>query len=276
MRRTTPNVFAPGRLPPLEGALRYAGARALVDALAPFATPDRVARLAGVASGRVDALTVLMDAPHDPHNGSALVRTIDAFGVRALHVVEGRGRPFLLAPSVSRGSHKWVDLRTYARVDDALAALHAGGFALVAADPAGDLVPADLARLPRACLVVGNERDGIRGELRAACALSVRVPMRGFSESLNVSVTAAVLLSHALAGRPGDLDDDARAWFVARGLLLSVPGSITILRARGIVPDDFDPVEAWRHPPALRNPLVPGRNDRRRERRAASAGDPPA
>jgi tRNA (guanosine-2'-O-)-methyltransferase len=268
MRRTTPNVFAPGLLPPLEGALEHASAEAIVETLSPFATPARHARLAEVAAGRVGSVTVLMDAPHDPHNGAALARTLDAFGVHALRVVERRGRPFLVAPAVSRGAHKWVELRTYGHLEDALAPLRAAGFALVAAEAQGELVPADLARLPRACLVVGNEREGIRSELRQACEFSARVPMRGFAESLNVSVTAAVMLSHALAGRPGDLDAPARAWFVARGLMLTVPGSITILRERGLVPHDFDPVDAWRNPPPVVDPSTLGRNDRRRQRRA--------
>jgi tRNA (guanosine-2'-O-)-methyltransferase len=269
MRRTTPNVFAPGRLPPLEGALAHASAEAIVEALAPFATPARLARLAEVAAGRVGALTVLMDAPHDPHNGAALARTLDAFGMHAMHVVEQRGRPFLMAPSVSRGAHKWVELRTYDGLEAALGPLRAAGYALVAAEAGGDLVPEDLARLPRACVVLGNEREGIRRELRAACELSARVPMRGFAESLNVSVTAAVLLSHALAGRPGDLAPEERSWFVARGLLLTVPGSIVILRERGLAPEGFDPVGAWRNPPPALDPSAPGRNDRRRRRRDA-------
>ncbi|HEU4534982.1 MAG TPA: RNA methyltransferase [Polyangiaceae bacterium] len=277
MHRSSPTVFAPGQLPPLEGALRYAGAEALARALAPFATAGRVARLREVAAGRVSALTVLLDAPHDPHNGAALVRTLDAFGVHALHVAEAEGRPFLLTPSVSRGAHKWVDIRTHARAGDALDALRASGHALVAADPRGELLPHELAALPRPCLLVGNEHEGIRPELRAACAHSVRVPMRGFSESLNLGVTAAVLLSHALAGRPGDLDDAAIEWFVARGLLLSIPGAVTIWRARGLLPEGFDPVEAWRSPPPAVAPPLPSRNERRRLRREAevAAADAP-
>ncbi|MCU0682293.1 MAG: RNA methyltransferase [Polyangiaceae bacterium] len=267
MRRSNPTVFAPGQLPPLEGVLRYASAEAVAQALAPFATAERVARLREVAAGRVTALTVLMDAPHDPHNGAALVRTLDAFGVHALHVVEAEGRPFLLTPSVSRGAHKWVDLRLHARVDEAITALRAAGHTLVAAEPQGELLPPDLARLPRPCLVVGSEHEGIRPALRAACARSVRVPMRGFSESLNLGVTAAVLLSHALAGRPGDLGAPAIEWFVARGLLLSIPGSITILHERGLLPAGFDPIDVWRHPPPAQLPPPPTRNDRRRERR---------
>jgi tRNA (guanosine-2'-O-)-methyltransferase len=82
--------------------------------------------------------------------------------------------------------------------------------------------------------VLGNEREGIHDELRAACELSVRVPMRGFAESLNVSATAAILLEHATLGRPGDLADEERCLLYARALVSSIPHALDILRARGV------------------------------------------
>jgi len=107
------------------------------------------------------------------------------------------------------------------------AALHA--VSLVAADPNGDLQPSDLASIPRMAIVLGNEREGIRPEISRACAARVRVPMRGFVESLNLSVTAAILLSAATDGRPGDLAPDARERLYARGLILSVPRADDVL-----------------------------------------------
>ena len=68
-----------------------------------------------------------------------------------------------------------------------------------------------------------------------ACTTRVRVPMRGFVESLNVSVTAATLLAYATAGRPGDLDPARARRLYARWLALTVPRSLDILAARGIL-----------------------------------------
>ena len=59
--------------------------------------------------------------------------------------------------------------------------------------------------------------------------------MRGFAESLNVSVTAAILLEHATRGRPGDLAEDERSLLYARALVSSIPHAPDILRARGIL-----------------------------------------
>jgi tRNA (guanosine-2'-O-)-methyltransferase len=85
--------------------------------------------------------------------------------------------------------------------------------------------------MPRVALVLGNEREGVREEVSRACTGRVRVPMRGFVESLNVSVTAAILLQGATHGRPGDLDEPARRRLYARGLYLSVPHAEDVLGA---------------------------------------------
>ena len=102
---------------------------------------------------------------------------------------------------------------------------------LVATHPEGELSPDELGRMPRVCVVLGNEREGIHGELALACSARVRVPMRGFVESLNVSVTAAILLHAATQGRTGDLDPAAQRRLYARGLYLSVPHAEEVLVA---------------------------------------------
>src|SRR5262249_61327237 len=108
------------------------------------------------------------------------------------------------------------------------------GHELVATHPDGELSPTDLASIPRLCLVLGNERDGIHEELRGACKKSVRIPMRGFAESLNVSVTAAILLQHATAGRPADLGEEEQQLLYARALILTIPHAPEILLAKGV------------------------------------------
>ncbi len=201
----------------------------VIAALEPLVTERRRARLLEVIERRLASVSVLFDAPHDPHNGAAVLRTCEAFGVQRLHVVE-RKETFLSAASVSRGAEKWVDIRTYRDGTRAIAAAAEEGAVLVGAHPDGELEPADLKSIPRVCVVLGNERDGISAELAAACTRRVRVPMRGFIESLNVSVTAAILLSHAVDGRPGDLSHADRRRLYARGLYLSVPKAPEVLR----------------------------------------------
>jgi tRNA (guanosine-2'-O-)-methyltransferase len=207
----------------------------VIELLEPMASSARRARLEEVIAGRLDSVTVLMDAPHDPHNGAAVMRSCDAFGVHRIHVVE-RSEPFEAANAVAKGAERWVDVIAHPTVDEAVATLRSSGHVLVGTHPRGTLDPSDLARITRLALVMGNEHDGICDQLWAACQHEVRVPMRGFVESLNVSVTAAILLSAATAGRPGDVDELARRRLYARGLALSVPRALDILAARGLEP----------------------------------------
>lgn len=196
---------------------------------------QRRAKLLRVIEGRLRSVTVVMDAPHDPFNGAAVIRSCDAFGVAQMHVVE-RKDAFLAARAVARGSEQWVDVKTYGVVAEAVTALRAGGYELCATHPEGKLLPGDLATRPRVAIVLGNERDGIGHDLAVSCENSVRIPMRGFAESLNVSVTAAILLEHATRDRPGDLLQEERDVLFARALVLSVQHSAEILAASGVVP----------------------------------------
>jgi tRNA (guanosine-2'-O-)-methyltransferase len=223
MRRRSPGVRRANELfgtdVPAEVAV---DPRFAIETLEPLVTEQRRARLGEVIARRLDAVTVLMDAPHDPHNGGAVVRSCDAFGVQHLHVIE-RYEPFVVATSVAKGSEKWIDVHRHPSADAGAAVLAQNGHEFVATDPEGELVPEDLRQIPRLALVIGNERDGIASDLRRLCARAVRVPMRGFADSLNLSVSTAVLLASAVAGRNGDLSDAERLRLYARGLFLTAP-----------------------------------------------------
>jgi tRNA (guanosine-2'-O-)-methyltransferase len=134
-----------------------------------------------------------------------------------------------VARSVARGAEKWVDIVRHKQPPSVLSWAREHGMPLVGAHPEGELAPEQLASLPRVALVLGNEHQGIREEIARACTARVRVPMRGFVESLNMSVTAAVLLYAATLGRPGDLDLASQRRLYARGLYLTIPKAEEVL-----------------------------------------------
>ncbi len=202
----------------------------VISALEPLAEERRRARILEVTRQRVGSVTLLMDMPRDPHNGAAVVRSADAFGVPEVHAVL-REEAFVVGHRVAQGTERWVEVVQHRAPEDAVTALRERGFRLVATHPKGALVPSDLAHVERLCLVLGNEHDGISEALTAAADESVRIPMRGYVESLNLSVAAAVLLSSALAGRPGDLTPADERRLYAVGLLRSVPRAEEILAA---------------------------------------------
>jgi tRNA (guanosine-2'-O-)-methyltransferase len=232
MRRNTPGVLRVEE--PIEARIARAEAfdpGRVVRVLEPLVTEGRRERLREVIGRRVASVAAVFDSPYDPHNGAAVIRSCEAFGVQTLHVVERVGTPFAVARTVARGAEKWIDVVCHAEAATLLAWARERGMPLVGAHPDGELTPDDLAGMPRVALVLGNERDGIRDEIARACAGRVRVAMRGFVESLNVSVTAALLLHASTRGRPGDLDETTRSRLYARGLYLTVPHADEVLAA---------------------------------------------
>ena len=229
MRRKTPGVVKGSELLPalIKRVERHDAAR-VVELLEPLVLDRRAQRLKDVIGQRLESVQVVFDAPHDPHNGAAVLRSCEAFGVQYVHVIE-RLEKFLAAPSVAKGAEKWVDLHHWSNVDEVIATMKERGLELVAAAPDGELAPHELASIPRLALVLGNERDGIADKLAAACTRRVRVPMRGFVESLNVSVSAAILLAHATVGRAGDLSKEERLRLYARGLYFTVDKADEVL-----------------------------------------------
>jgi tRNA (guanosine-2'-O-)-methyltransferase len=207
-------------------------------------TDERKARLEEVIARRLQSVVVVLDGPHDPHNGAAVIRTCDAFSIQNLHVIE-RYEPFLVAPCVAKGSEQWVDVHTHDSTDALLGVLAAAQsasdraaepgkpapFELVATAADGELLPNDLRDIPRLALVVGNEREGIAPDLRLHCRRAVRVPMTGFIDSLNLSVSTAILLYAATLGRAGDLPSEERLRIYARGLYLTVARAAEVLLA---------------------------------------------
>jgi tRNA (guanosine-2'-O-)-methyltransferase len=229
MRRSTHGVIdADALIPRKIAAIEKHDPERVIRLLEPLVLDRRRERLLSVIDSRLSSVTVVFDAPHDPFNGAAVVRSCEAFGVQTVHVIE-RNEKFLTAGSVARGAQKWVDVVTHTKVAGAVEKLRAEGMELVGAHPEGELLPEDLAAIPRLAIVLGNERDGIAEELDAACNRRVRVPMRGFIDSLNVSVTAAILLDRATRARAGDLSEVERRRLYARGLYFSVQKADSVL-----------------------------------------------
>jgi len=202
----------------------------VIETLGPLASDERNSRIQSVIEQRLESVTVLLDAPHDPHNGSAVMRSCDAFGIPTVHVV-ARVESFMIARRITKGTERWLEVHDHKTPESAAAHLLARGFELVATHPQGELTPPDLAHIPRLALLLGNEHDGICEPLLRHAKRAVRIPMRGFVESLNVSVAAAVLLSAATHGRPGDLPHAEKRRLYARALFRSVPRAGEILAA---------------------------------------------
>jgi tRNA (guanosine-2'-O-)-methyltransferase len=139
MRRSSADVVSSHDL--LPASIRRAEARdpeAVIRLLEPLVHEPRRERMRAVFAERLASVAVVFDCPYDPHNGAAVIRTCDAMGVQALHVVE-RGTPFKVSETVTRGAEKWVDVNCHSEASSAIRLLQQQGFEFVCAEADGEL-----------------------------------------------------------------------------------------------------------------------------------------
>lgn len=161
-------------------------------------TPERMQRYREVAEGRQQGVVVLEDI-HDPHNAEAVFRTCDAFGFQQVRLVFDEEEPFdprRVGKLTSSSANKWLDFEIYSSVRECLNDLRENGYAVVATVAEGeaeDVFAADLTG-SRIAVMLGNENRGLSAEAVALADRRLTIPMTGMVRSLNLSVTAAVIL----------------------------------------------------------------------------------
>ncbi|WP_226389159.1 TrmH family RNA methyltransferase [Penaeicola halotolerans] len=173
---------------------------ALIEYLAQYVTDHKKQKIEEVLAQRSRYLTVVLEDIYKPHNASAVLRTCDCFGVQDIHIIEGK-EGYKVNPYVTRGAAQWLTLHQYPMSDQSNVTtcfdkLRASGYKILATSPVADSQPlADIIPDQKIALVFGNEHAGVSEEVIAQADGLVYVPMRGFTESFNISVTAAICLS---------------------------------------------------------------------------------
>ena len=173
---------------------RMAGSEARHQGLVAIMREYQYAPFEDVVAETHDPLLVI-DGVTDPRNLGAIMRSAECAGVRA--IVIARDRTVGITPIVVKSSAgAWVHLRIArcGNVAQALTALKAAGYWVVALAPAGDLSIYDLDTSRRLAFVLGSEGRGVREIVKKSADFIAGIPMRGRIESLNVSVAAAVAL----------------------------------------------------------------------------------
>lgn len=189
-------------------------------------------------------LTVLAERLHKPRNFSAIVRTCDAVGISEVHAVPGDAG-LEVHWNTSQGAEKWVRVRPHENLGVACGYLRERGFQLVAAHLSGQAADyREIDYTVPTALLVGTELFGVSTEALAKADRQVRIPMRGMTRSLNVSVACAIVLYEAMrqrdaAGIYGDSRLDAAVHERLRFEWLH-PAAARYCRERGI---DYPPLD---------------------------------
>jgi len=172
----------------------------LIKYLSQFITENKRQKIENALQNRTNYLTVVLEDIYQPHNASAVVRTCDCFGIQKIHVIENKNL-YKVNPDVTLGSSKWVDIihhnkspnNTRACIEE----LKKSGYRIVATTPHNnDTNLEDFPLDKKTALLFGTEADGLSKEAIDMADGFVKIPMFGFTESLNISVCAAICIHH--------------------------------------------------------------------------------
>lgn len=205
-----------------------------IEALSAHITPRRLERIREVAGSRTRTLAVVLEDIDNPFNATAVTRTAEGLGIQDVHVIENEHR-FALHQGVTLGAAKWLTMHRYAqRGTNNTAACLDGlideGYRLVATSPHLDGYTPDTLPLDKpVALVFGYEKTGISAEAASRCTTRLRLPMYGFVESFNITVSAGMALSRLRervrteCTNEGRLDPEEQRKLVLAWVMQSIP-----------------------------------------------------
>lgn len=171
----------------------------LIEYLSEFVTPERLATFKKVLYDRTRYATVVLEDIFQSQNASAVLRSCDCFGIQDVHVIENRNS-FEVNPEVSMGSSKWLNIYQYnSKAQNtvyALKMLKKQGYRIVATSPhQNDLELQNFDFKKGKCaFVFGTELNGISKQVIDNADEFLKIPMYGFTESFNISVSVAIIL----------------------------------------------------------------------------------
>ncbi len=218
---------------------------AIVAWLRPYVTERRQQRIEQVLEGRTYTVVPVVEGLANTGNVSAVMRSAEALGYQGFGIIKGQVKKYKTSERTTQGADKWLDVWAWPTVAEAVPALKAAGYRVVATtlEQADPIDTFDFT-VPTA-LVFGNEVEGVSRELLAMADARSVIPIVGFTQSFNISVAAALALYHAqrdrLArqGRHGDLSPEWKATLRAVFYLRSVQKAGMILwerLQRGVAP----------------------------------------
>ena len=169
-----------------------------LDYLESYLTSRRKFLIDKISTDRTRHFTIVAEDTYQDHNASALIRNCDCFGIQDLHIIEQHNR-YRLAKGMTQGSEKWVDLHYYSEFKNntqtCIDALRDQGYAIIATSPhEEDCLLNDYDVSKKSAFFFGRENTGLSQEILDQADGFIKIPMFGFSESFNISVSVALLL----------------------------------------------------------------------------------
>ncbi len=171
----------------------------LVEYLSEYVTPERLTLFDRVLEHRTRYIAVALEDIYQPHNASAVLRSMDCFGLQDAHIIENSNE-YRVNPDVALGASKWLNLIRYNQssnnTKEAIQFLKSENYRIVATTPHKKEVELPDFRIEdgKVALFFGTEMRGLSQTALDMAEEFLRIPMYGFTESYNISVSAAIIL----------------------------------------------------------------------------------
>lgn len=170
----------------------------LLEYLENFLTDRRKDLFEKVIANRTNFFTVATQDVYQLHNTSAVIRSCDVFGIQNIHVVEEVNLK-KIDREIAMGAQKWVDINRYTSTEQCISGLRKHGYKIVATSPHRGTLLQDFDISQPAAFFFGTETKGLSEEVLEEADEFLQIPMVGFTESLNISVSAAIILQDVTA-----------------------------------------------------------------------------
>jgi tRNA (guanosine-2'-O-)-methyltransferase len=163
-----------------------------------FLTENRKAKFLKVLAQRTNHFTVAIEDVFQLHNTSAVMRSCEVFGIQQLNVIEEKyGKS--IDKEIAMGAQKWVDVKRFESISDCIASVKSKGYKIIATTPHhNDCLLDDFDISQKSALFFGTERNGLSQEVLEHADGFLKIPMAGFTESLNISVSAAIIIQNLM------------------------------------------------------------------------------
>jgi tRNA (guanosine-2'-O-)-methyltransferase len=159
-------------------------------------TDNRKEKFLKVLENRTKHFTIAVEDVYQMHNTSAVMRSCEVFGIQELNIIEQRfGKR--IDKEIALGAQKWVDINRFDAVDGCISSLRDKGYQIIATTPhENDCLIQDFDISKPSALFFGTEKDGLSPEILEKADGFLKIPMVGFTESLNISVSAAIIIQN--------------------------------------------------------------------------------
>ncbi len=165
-----------------------------IQYLESFVTDNRKAIFKQVLAKRSRYFTLALEDLYHMHNVSAVVRSADVFGLQDVHIVQQKYDP-KLSHAIAKGAEKWLTIHRYPDTQSSIDRLRKNGYQIVATTPhTNDVNLQDFDISKPSAFFFGVEKDGLSDLVMQQADVFLKIPMYGFTESLNISVAAALII----------------------------------------------------------------------------------